>query len=132
MKGVKGVKLRKILLSMIVAFCVASIFVAQVWKQNTYMHLAKAVGKDEKEQSRLRGEIARVEMEINELKRGDRIESLARARFGLTYGNAPILVYAEKEETQKPVEKLAKWTGFKNVFAGSETDGNREWAAKGL
>ncbi len=128
----KGVRLRKILLWMIMAFCLASVFVAQVWKQNTYMRLAKSISKNEKIQTRLRGEIARLEMQINELKRGDRIEAIAKMRFGLENGAAPVWVYAENTEVQKPVEKLATWSGIRNVFTGGEDAGNREWPTKGL
>lgn len=91
----KGLKLRNIVGIFCLVLCGAGVLVAHVWKQNDYVRLSMAAVKLGKERSRLRNDIALLEISVGGLKKRSRIEALAKERFGLVYGNAPVPVYAE-------------------------------------
>ena len=88
-------KLRGIVGIFLLVLCGAGILVAHVYKQNTWVRLSMAAIKISKAKLQLLNEIALLRVEVGSLKKPSRIESLAKGRFGLEYGNTPILVYPE-------------------------------------
>lgn len=92
----KGLKLRTIVGIFCLVLCGAGVLVAHVWKQNDYVRLSMSAVKLGQERVRLRNDIALLEVSVGGLKKRARIESLAKERFGLVYGNTPVPVYAEK------------------------------------
>jgi cell division protein FtsL len=93
----KGLKLRSVIGLFCLVLTLAGVLVAHVWKQNAYVRISMDVMKLGKQQAQLRNEIALLEVSVGGLKKIGRIESLAKGRFGLEYGKAPVLVYVEGE-----------------------------------
>ena len=93
----KGFKLRKIVALMGLALGFAGVFVAHVWKQNTYIGLSLDAAKFEMQKAKLLGDVALLELEVGDLRKPERIERLAKEKFGLEYGVKPILVYPDGE-----------------------------------
>lgn len=91
----KGMKLRSIIGLFCLVLTLAGVLVAHVWKQNAYVRMSMDLVKLGKQQALLRNEIALLEVSVGGLKKIGRIESLARGRFGLEYGKAPVLVYLD-------------------------------------
>lgn len=91
----KGLKLRTVVGLFLLVLCAAGVLVAHVWKQNAYVRLSMSAVNIGKQKSQLRNDIALLEISVGGLKKLSRIEALARGRFGLEYGNAPVLVYLE-------------------------------------
>ena len=94
----KGFRLRNIVALFLLVLMGASVLMAHVWKQNAYVRLSKESMRLAREEKSLRDGIALLEMEAGALKKLGRIEGLARDRFGLVYGNHPVLVYPEGED----------------------------------
>ena len=93
----KGLKLRTIVGLFCLVLCAAGVLVAHVWKQNAYVRLSMSTVKIGKQRAQLRNEIALLEVSVGGLKKLSRLEAVAKGRFGLEYGNAPVLVYLESE-----------------------------------
>ncbi|MEO7425236.1 MAG: hypothetical protein ABI036_08610 [Fibrobacteria bacterium] len=91
----KGLKLRTVVGLFLLVLSLAGVLVAHVWKQNAYVRLSMSAVKIAKQKSQLGNDIALLEISVGALKKLSRIEALARDRFGLEYGNAPVLVYLE-------------------------------------
>lgn len=92
----KGFRLRNIVALFALVLMGASILMAHVWKQNAYVRLSKESAQLNRDGKALRDSIALLEMEAGALRKLARIEGLAKARFGLEYGNNPVLVYPEE------------------------------------
>lgn len=93
----KGLKLRSVIGLFCLVLTLAGVLVAHVWKQNAYVRMSMDLVKLGKQQAQLRNEIALLEVSVGGLKKIGRIESLAKGRFGLEYGKAPVLVYVDGE-----------------------------------
>lgn len=93
----KGLKLRSVIGLFCLVLILAGVLVAHVWKQNAYVRLSMDQVKLAKQQAQLRNEIALLEVSVGGLKKLSRIEGLAKNRFGLEYGKAPVLVYLDDE-----------------------------------
>ncbi len=93
----KGMKLRSIIGLFCLVLTLAGVLVAHVWKQNAYVRMSMDLVKLGKQQALLRNEIALLEVSVGGLKKIGRIESLAKGRFGLEYGKAPVLVYLDRD-----------------------------------
>jgi cell division protein FtsL len=96
----KGLKLRSVIGLFCLVLILAGVLVAHVWKQNDYVRISMDVARLEKQQTQLRNEIALLDVSVGGLKKISRIESLAKARFGLEYVKAPVLVYLDKDEAR--------------------------------
>lgn len=92
----KGFRLRNIVALFVLVLMGASVLMAHVWKQNAYVRLSKESVKLGRECKALRDTLALLEVEAGDLRKLARIEGLARERFGLEYGNTPVLVYPEE------------------------------------
>lgn len=92
----KGLKLRSVIGLFCLVLILAGVLVAHVWKQNAYVRMSMDVVKLGKQQAQARNEIALLEVSVGGLKKISRIEALAKGRFGLEYGKAPVLVYVEE------------------------------------
>jgi cell division protein FtsL len=114
----KGLKLRSVIGLFCLVLILAGVLVAHVWKQNAYVRLSMDQVKLAKQQTQLRNEIALLEVSVGSLKKLSRIEGLAKNRFGLEYGKAPVLVYMD--EDSRPASRAAR-----------ETDAGRQAAAEG-
>ncbi len=95
-------KLRGIIGIFFLVLCCAGVLVAHVYKQNTWVRLSMATIKIGKAKLQLLNDIALLEVEVGSLKKPSRIETLAKGRFGLEYGNTPILVYPEDKGIVEP------------------------------
>jgi cell division protein FtsL len=91
----KGLKLRTVVGLFLLVLCAAGVLVAHVWKQNAYVRLSMSTVKIGKQKSQLQNDIALLEISVGGLRKLSRIEAMAKSRFGLEYGNAPVLVYLE-------------------------------------
>lgn len=89
----KGFRLRNIVALFLSVLLGASVLMAHVWKQNAYVRLSKESVRLDRERKALRDTLALLELEVGELRNPARLEALARGRFGLEYGIAPVLVY---------------------------------------
>ncbi|MDB5102814.1 MAG: hypothetical protein JWP91_503 [Fibrobacteres bacterium] len=89
----KGLKLRTIVGLFLLVLCAAGVLVAHVWKQNAYVRISMGAVRLAKQRAQLRNDIALLEVSVGGLKKISRIEALAKGRFGLEYGKAPVLVY---------------------------------------
>jgi cell division protein FtsL len=96
----KGLKLRTVVGLFCLVLCAAGVLVAHVWKQNAYVRLSMSTVKICKARAQLQNDIALLEISVGGLKKLSRIEGMAKGRFGLEYGNAPVLVYLESEVTE--------------------------------
>ncbi|HKP97469.1 MAG TPA: hypothetical protein VJ385_17120 [Fibrobacteria bacterium] len=96
----KGLKLRTVVGLFCLVLCAAGVLVAHVWKQNAYVRLSMSAVKIGKQRAQLRNDIALLEISVGGLKRLSRIEGMARGRFGLEYGNTPVLVYLDGDAAQ--------------------------------
>src|SRR5258708_39600480 len=94
MKGRKG---RTIVGMFCLVLCAAGVLVAHVWKQNAYVRLSMSEVKIGKQRAQVRNDIALLEVSVGALKKLSRIEGIAKSRFGLEYGNTPVLVYLATE-----------------------------------
>lgn len=97
----KGFRLRNIVALFLFVLLGASVLMAHVWKQNSYVRLSKESVKLERGRKALRDTLALLEMEAGELRNLARIETLAREKFGLEYGNTPVLVYPGEDEAKE-------------------------------
>lgn len=120
----KGFRLRNIVALFLVVLMGASVLMAHVWKQNSYVRITKESMRLNKDRSGLRDSIALLEMQAGELRKLGRIEGLAKARFGLEYGNNPVLVYPESE-----IEGQADAVARRNSVAEA---GKSAWPTRGL
>ncbi len=93
----KGLKLRTVVGLFCLVLCLAGILVAHVWKQNAYVRLSMSTVRIGKQTVQLQNDIALLEIAVGGLKKLSRIEAMAKGRFGLEYGNAPVLVYLESD-----------------------------------
>jgi cell division protein FtsL len=93
----KGLKLRTVVGLFCLVLCAAAVLVAHVWKQNAYVRISMEAVKLAKLKTQLRNDIALLDVSVGGLKKISRIEALAKGRFGLEYGKAPVLVYAGGE-----------------------------------
>ena len=93
----KGLKLRTVVGLFLLVLCAAGVQVAHVWKQNAYVRLSMSTVRIGKQKSQSRNDIALLEISVGALKKLSRIETLAKGRFGLEYGNDPVLVYLESD-----------------------------------
>ena len=118
----KGLKLRTVVGLFFLVLCAAGILVAHVWKQNAYVRLSMSTVKIGKAKAQLQNEIALLEISVGGLKRLSRIEGMAKSRFGLEYGNTPVLVYLASEAGEGKAGAVAS--------VGVETASRAE--AKGL
>jgi hypothetical protein len=91
----KGLKLRTVIGLFCLVLCAAGVLVAHVWKQNAYVRISMGAVKLTKQKAQLRNDIALLEVAVGGLKKMSRIEGMAKGRFGLEYGKAPILVYLD-------------------------------------
>jgi cell division protein FtsL len=97
----KGLKLRTVVGLFLLVLCGAGVLVAHVWKQNAYVRLSIDTVKIGKQRAQLRNDIALLEISVASLKKMSRLEGMAKSRFGLEYGKAPVLVYVESETFAK-------------------------------
>ena len=95
-------KLRGIVGIFFLVLCCAGVLVGHVYKQNTWVRLSMGTINIDKAKLRLLNEIALLEVEVGTLKKPSRMESIAKGRFGLEYGNTPILVYPEDKGIVEP------------------------------
>jgi hypothetical protein len=93
----KGLKLRSVIGLFCLVLILAGVLVAHVWKQNAYVRLSMDLVKLGKRQAQVRNEIALLDVSVGGLKKISRIEGLAKNRFGLEYGKAPVLVYVDED-----------------------------------
>jgi cell division protein FtsL len=124
----KGLKLRKIVGLFLLVLCLASVLVAHVWKQNTYVRLSMEAARLGKEDARLRNGIALLELEAGELHKLSRIEALAKGRFGLESAKTPVPVYPEGGDEERA-------SGLKGRMAEGTRkteSGMMAWLTKGL
>ncbi|MDB5049277.1 MAG: hypothetical protein JWO30_2348 [Fibrobacteres bacterium] len=96
----KGLKLRTVVGLFCLVLCAAGVLVAHVWKQNAYVRLSMSTVKIGKVRTQLQNDIALLEISVGGLKKLSRIEGMAKGRFGLEYGNAPVLVYLESDAAE--------------------------------
>jgi hypothetical protein len=135
----KGLKLRTVVALFCLVLTLAGVLVAQVWKQNAYVRISMGAVKLAKEEAQLRNEIALLEVSVGGLKKISRIEAMAKGRFGLEYGKAPVLVYLDGEDrasrkvapagTQTALE--ARIGGINGLGQGLPS-GKVEWRTSGL
>jgi hypothetical protein len=129
----KGLKLRSVIGLFCLVLILAGVLVAHVWKQNAYVRISMDVVKLAKQQTQLRNEIALIEVSVGGLKKISRIEGLARARFGLEYVKAPVLVYLDRDEARaseaarEPAGPQAAAEGDKGLQSGKVA-----WRTNGL
>lgn len=131
----KGLKLRKIIGLFLLVLCLASVLVAHVWKQNTYVRLSIEGARLAKEDAKLRNGIALLELEAGELRKLSRIEAIAKARFGLETAKTPVPVYPEGEAASGLGRSSAPRPDAFNRVAGrtAKTEsGMMAWLTKGL
>lgn len=93
----KGFRLRNIVGLFLVVLMGASVLMAHVWKQNSFVRISKESMRLGRDYKALRDSIALLEMETGGLRNLGRIEALAKSRFGLEYGNTPVLVYPDAD-----------------------------------
>lgn len=122
----KGFRLRNIVALFLLVLMGASVLMAHVWKQNAYVRLSKESMRLARDGKVLRDGIALLEMEAGALKKLGRIEGLARDRFGLVYGNNPVLVYPDGEDGSEGV--LAR----KGDGAEAAETGKSAWPTSGF
>jgi cell division protein FtsL len=103
----KGLKLRSVIGLFCLVLILAGVLVAHVWKQNAYVRLSMDLVKLGKQQAQLRNEIALLDVSVGGLKKISRIEGLAKNRFGLEYGKAPVLVYMDGDARRSPADARA-------------------------
>lgn len=115
----RGFRLRNIVALFLSVLLGASVLMAHVWKQNAYVRLSKEAVELDRERKALRDTLALLELEAAELRSPARLEALARERFGLEYGIAPVLVYPEADGDARAV--MARLGG-----AGSEAGAGGE------
>jgi hypothetical protein len=134
----KGLKLRTVIGLFLLVLCGAGVLVAHVWKQNAYVRLSIDTVKIGKQRARLRNDIALLEISVASLKKLSRLEGVAKARFGLEYGKAPVLVYVEGEKFAK-AEEAGSEGGMKTAAAEGNafeakglSAGKIEWPIKGF
>jgi hypothetical protein len=115
----------------------AGVLVAHVWKQNAYVRMSMDLVKLGKQQALLRNEIALLEVSVGGLKKIGRIESLAKGRFGLEYGKAPVLVYVDGD-AGRDAERAAgsaRGTGGRQAASAGKRDlqsGKIAWRTNGF
>jgi cell division protein FtsL len=122
----KGLKLRSVIGLFCLVLTLAGVLVAHVWKQNAYVRMSMDLVKLGKQQAQLRNEIALLEVSVGGLKKIGRIESMAKGRFGLEYGKAPVLVYVDGEAERA----AARGTGRTAAADARGTEG-RQAASEG-
>jgi cell division protein FtsL len=127
---VKGLKLRKIVGLFALVLCLASVLVAHVWKQNTYVRLSIESARLGKECARLRNGIALLELEAGELRKLSRIEALARGRLGLELAKTPVPVYPEGGWPGEG--KAEERSGQMARKGGKIESGKLAWLTRGL
>jgi len=128
----KGLKLRSVIGLFCLVLMLAGVLVAHVWKQNAYVRVSMDVAKLEKQKAQLRNEIALIEVSVGGLKKISRIEGLAKARFGLEYVKAPVLVYLDRDdgralEAARDPGRRASAEGDKELQSGKVA-----WRTNGL
>ncbi|MFC1585178.1 septum formation initiator family protein [Fibrobacterota bacterium] len=95
-----GAKLRNIVSWMLLVLAAAGIFIVHVWKQNQYVELTREHMAAKARLSRLKGDIANIQLDNKKLKDYKRLEELARKKFGFVYHGIPEFVY--RDERRKP------------------------------
>ncbi len=125
----KGLKLRGVVGLFGLVMCGASLLVAHVYKQNSFVRFSINGAKLARQKTQLRNDIALLEVEVGGLKKLSRIESVAKARFGLEYGNAPVLVYPDGNSRE--ARRLASAPQVAPDQNALET-GKIAWLTKGL
>lgn len=123
----KGFRLRNIIALFILVLMGASVLMAHVWKQNSYVRLSKEGIKLAREGKALRDTIALLEMQAGDLRKLARIEGLAKERFGLEYGITAVPVYPEAADGREGV--------FARRGEGSRDgleSGKAAWPTRGL
>ena len=129
----KGLKLRSVVGLFGLVLILAGVLVAHVWKQNAYVRLSMDLVKLGKQRAQIRNEIALIEVSVGGLKKISRIEGLAKARFGLEYVKAPVLVYLD-EEAGRAAEAGPGPAGRQATAAGEKglQSGKVAWRTSGL
>lgn len=115
----KGLKLRTVVGLFLLVLCAAGVLVAHVWKQNAYVRLSMAEVDIGKQRAQLRNDIALLEVSVGSLKKLSRIEGMAKGRFGLEYGNTPVLVYLEGDAASASVAASASASNAGAAAAGN-------------
>jgi cell division protein FtsL len=126
----KGLKLRTIVGLFCLVLCAAGVLVAHVWKQNAYVRLSMATVKIGKVRTQLQNDIALLEISVGGLKKLSRIEGMAKGRFGLEYGNTPVLVYLESHAGEGETEAGSASVSVSEKVPGAVAEAGTE--AKGL
>jgi hypothetical protein len=127
----KGLKLRSIIGLFCLVLTLAGVLVAHVWKQNAYVRMSINLVKLGKQQAQLRNEIALLDVSVGGLKKIGRIESLAKGRFGLEYGKAPVLVYVDGEAGRGSERGAGRGAGRAAAAGSARGTGERQGASEG-
>lgn len=72
----------------------ASFLLAQVWKQNKYIEIKKKKMGLHSRYSKLKSEVARIDLDIRELKNYNRLEKIGK-KYGLDYHGVPELIFVK-------------------------------------
>jgi hypothetical protein len=94
MKSIE-VKLRNIILWLGILLLAAGLFVAQVWRNYTYIKYTKNTVALKSRTSCLNNDIVHIKLDIEKLKDYKRLEKLAKERFSLVYAGVPNFIYRQ-------------------------------------
>lgn len=86
-------KLINMFIWMLVAVGIAGIFVAQVWKADKYVTLARNYAASKIQVEKLKSDIARIQLDNKRLKDYKRLEKLVRVKYGLVTADPPEFIY---------------------------------------
>ncbi len=90
-----SVKLRTVIGWMLLVMTVSAFLLGVVWKQYTFVAESRALLRGEQDRERLQNAVMLLETQVRALRRPERLEKLARTRFGLIDPGPPVAVQPE-------------------------------------
>ena len=93
----ENISVKIILLWMLIVLIGAGLFVTHIWKQNHYVKLTKSLSASRIQLSKIKNDIANIQLDNKKLKDYKRLEHLAKKKFGLEYAGVPEFIYEQPE-----------------------------------
>jgi cell division protein FtsL len=96
-----GINTWNTILLLMVLFLVAGYFVGQVWKQDQYVALMKEQQQLNTDISKLYNNVVKLQIKQSQLKSFQRLEKIAKEKYGFVYSGVPTFVYPHGDSYEK-------------------------------
>lgn len=106
-----SVKLRAVFAWMALTLLVASLLLAQVWKQQAFVRLSRELIQAGRDRDALATEVLVLETETRALRQFSRLETFARERLGLINPGPPTVIQPEGQLLARSSGESAEGTG---------------------